>query len=138
MVNRIRASHLHWLNKGYSSKFRVGSWVWQETREGGWRTYQSKSCEYNNKDEDNSPKTLNDKKSKYQSKYYKQYSYLLTTLAFKFWHHRCSWKNKQKHPHRCAKESNTNTLCCSKGYTPPQYCSKSNWWWNECFFFFFF
>ena len=43
------------------SKFCVGSQVRQETLVEGWRTYQLKRCEYNNKDEDNSLKTLNDK-----------------------------------------------------------------------------
>ena len=46
--------------KGRGSKFCVGSWVWQETPEEGQRTYWPKR-EYNNKDEDNSPKTPNDK-----------------------------------------------------------------------------
>ena len=50
-------------NKGHSSKFHVGSWVCQ-TPEEGWRTYQLKRCGNNNKDEDNSPKTLNDKNHK--------------------------------------------------------------------------
>ena len=40
--------------------FEVGSWVRQMPEE-GWRTYQPKCWEYNNKD-DNSLKTLNDKK----------------------------------------------------------------------------
>ena len=31
---------------------------WQETSEEFGKTYQPKYCEYNNKDEDNSPKTL--------------------------------------------------------------------------------
>ena len=35
--------------------------VWQ-TPEEGWRIYRLKHCEYNNKDEDNSVKTLNNKK----------------------------------------------------------------------------
>ena len=42
--------------------FRVGFQVRQETPEVGSRTYQLKRCEYNNKDGDNSLKTLNDKK----------------------------------------------------------------------------
>ena len=61
MVNRIRASDPRGLNKGRSSKFHVGFWVWQETPEEGWRTHQPKRCEYNNKDKDYNPKTLNDK-----------------------------------------------------------------------------
>ena len=52
MVNRIRASDPHRLNKGCGSKFHVGSQVWQETPEKGWKTHRSKCCEYNNKDED--------------------------------------------------------------------------------------
>ena len=56
MVNGIRTSDPRGLNKGRISKFREGSRV--ETLEEGWRTYQPKRCEYNNKDEDNSPKPL--------------------------------------------------------------------------------
>ena len=58
MVNRIRTSSHHGLNKGHGSKFRVGSRV-RQTPEEGWNTYRSKHCEYKNKDEDNSPKILN-------------------------------------------------------------------------------
>ena len=46
--------------KGCSSKFHVGSRV-RQTPEEGRRTYQPKRCGNNNEDEDNSPKTLNDK-----------------------------------------------------------------------------
>ena len=45
-------------NKRRSSKFREGSRV-RQTPEEGRRTYRPKRCE-NNKDEDNSPKILND------------------------------------------------------------------------------
>ena len=41
------------------SKFREGSQV-RQTPEEGWRTYRPKRFG-NNKDEDNTPKTLNDK-----------------------------------------------------------------------------
>ena len=43
--------------------FRISGFylLWKETPEAGRRTYRPKRCEYNNKDEDNSPKTLNDK-----------------------------------------------------------------------------
>ena len=61
MVNGIRASSSRGLNKWRGSNFHVASQVWQETPEEGWGTYWPKYCEYNNKDEDNSPKTLNDK-----------------------------------------------------------------------------
>ena len=50
MVNGIRASDPHGLNKGCGLKFCVGSRVWQETPEEGQMTYRLKRCEYNNKD----------------------------------------------------------------------------------------
>ena len=64
MINGIRASNIRDLDKGRSSKFRVRTWVWQETAEEGRRKLRLKLSEYNHKDEDNSPKTLNDKKFK--------------------------------------------------------------------------
>ena len=60
MANGIRTGDPHGFYKGHSSKFREGSRVWQ-TPEEGQRTYRPKHCGNNNKDEDNSPKTLNDK-----------------------------------------------------------------------------
>ena len=45
--------------KDVVSKFREVSRV-RQTPEEGQRTYQPKHCGNNNKDEDNSPKTLND------------------------------------------------------------------------------
>ena len=42
------------------AKFREGSRV-RQTPEEGQRTYRPKRCGNNNKDEDNSPKNLNDK-----------------------------------------------------------------------------
>ena len=59
MANGIRTGDPHGFNKGRSSKFRVGSRVWQ-TSEEGQRIYRPKRCGNNNNDEDNSPKTLND------------------------------------------------------------------------------
>ena len=67
MDNGIRKSESHGLNKGCGLKFHEGSWVWQ-TPEEGLRTYWPKHCEYNNKDEDNSRKTLNDKNQQTLSK----------------------------------------------------------------------
>ena len=64
MANRIRTGDSCGFNKGRSSKFRESSQV-QQTPEEGWRTYRPKRCGNDNKDEDNSPKTLNDKKLKY-------------------------------------------------------------------------
>ena len=61
MANRIRTGDPHGFNKGRSSKFHVGSRI-RQTPEEGQRTYRLKRCGNNNKDEDNSPKNLNDKK----------------------------------------------------------------------------
>ena len=61
MVNGIRESNPHELNKGHGLKFHVGSRVQQETPEEGRRTLWPKHCEYNNKYEDNCLKTLKDK-----------------------------------------------------------------------------
>ena len=60
MANGIRTGDLCGFNKGHSSKFHEGSRV-RQTPEEGWRIYRPKRCGNNNKDEDNSPKTLNDK-----------------------------------------------------------------------------
>ena len=57
MASGIRAGDPLGFNKGPSSKFREGSLVRQTPEEGG-RTYRPKRCGNNNKDEDNSPKTL--------------------------------------------------------------------------------
>ena len=74
-------------NKGRGSKFRVGSRV-QPTPEKGRRIYRPKRCEYNNKDEDNSPKTLNDENQASSQKfrqlkhcYWKIYSNILCSLT---------------------------------------------------------
>ena len=60
MSNGISIGDPRGFNKGRSSKFHEGSRV-RQTPEEGRRTYLPKHCENNNKDEDNSPKTLNDK-----------------------------------------------------------------------------
>ena len=60
MANGIRSRDPRGFNKGCSSKFRVGSRV-RQTPEEGRRTSRPKRCENNNKDENNSLKTLNDK-----------------------------------------------------------------------------
>ena len=59
MTNGIRTGD-RGFNKGRSSKFREGSRVRQAPEEGR-RTYLPKRCGNKNEDEDNSPKTLNDK-----------------------------------------------------------------------------
>ena len=58
----VELGNIHRFNKGRSSKFREGSRV-RQTPEEGRRTYRPKRYGNNNKDEDNSPKTLNDKKN---------------------------------------------------------------------------
>ena len=58
MANRIRTDDPRGFNKGRSSKFREGSPV--------------KRSGNNNKDEDNSPKTLNDKNHQASSLKFKQ------------------------------------------------------------------
>ena len=60
MANGIGTGDLRGFSKGCSSKFPEGSRV-RQTPEEGRRTYRPKLCENNNKDEDNSPKNLNDK-----------------------------------------------------------------------------
>ena len=60
MANRIRTGNLHGFNKGRSLQLHEGSRVWQTPKE-GQRIYRPKRCGNNNKDETNSPKTLNDK-----------------------------------------------------------------------------
>ena len=60
MANGIRTGDPRGFNKGRSSKFPDGSRV-RQTPEEGRRTYRAKRYRNNNKDEDNSPKTLNDK-----------------------------------------------------------------------------
>ena len=60
MANGIRTGEPRGFNKGRSSKFCEGSQV-RQTPEEGRRTYRPKRYGNNNKDEDNSPKSLNDK-----------------------------------------------------------------------------
>ena len=62
MANGIRTGDPRGFNKGHSSKFRDGSRV-QQIPEEGRRTYRPKRYGSNNKNEDNSPKTLNDEKT---------------------------------------------------------------------------
>ena len=58
-------------NKGHSSKFREGSRVLQ-TLEEGRRTYRPKWCGNDSNDEDNSPKTPNDKNQQASSQKFRQ------------------------------------------------------------------
>ena len=62
MANGIRTGDPCGFNKESGLKFYIGSQVRQAPKEGR-RTYRPKRCGNNNKDEDNSLKTLNDKKT---------------------------------------------------------------------------
>ena len=113
MDNGIRASDLRWLNKGSGSKYHVGSRVRQETPEEGWRTYQPKRCEHDNKDEDNCPKSLNFKNKKDQnlsSTWCCSYSRLLNEIKkWKDWQVLGScWKTEKGVEHK----GNDRTDCC--------------------------
>ena len=80
MANKIRAIDPGGLNKRSGSKFCIGSQVRQETPEVSRRTHRPKRCEYTNKNEDNSSKSLNDKLSSFVSKIqttYTNYNILL-------------------------------------------------------------
>ena len=61
MVNGIRTMYPRGLNKGFAPKFYVGSRVRHETTEECRMTYRSRRYEYNNKDKNNSPNTLNNR-----------------------------------------------------------------------------
>ena len=71
MANGIRTSDPCGFNKGCSSKFREGSRV-RQTPEEGQRTYRPKRYGNNNKDEDNSLKTLNDNNHQASSQKFRQ------------------------------------------------------------------
>ena len=71
MAYGIRTGDSRGFNKGLSSKFRDGFRV-RQTPEEGRRTYRPKRCGNNNKDKDNSPKTLNDKNQQASSQKFRQ------------------------------------------------------------------
>ena len=71
MANGIRTGDPRGFNNGRSLKYREGSRV-RQTYEEGWRTYRPKRCANNSEDEDNSPKTLNDKNHQASSKKFRQ------------------------------------------------------------------
>ena len=71
MANGIRTGDTRGFNKGRSSKFCEGYQV-RQTPEKGRRTYQPKRSGNNNKDEDNSPKNLNDKNQQALSQKFRQ------------------------------------------------------------------
>ena len=81
MANGIRTEDPRRFNKGRSSKFREGS-RFRQTPEEGQRTYRPKRCGNNNKDEDNSPKTLTDKNHQASSQKFWQ---LISVIVFHIW-----------------------------------------------------
>ena len=82
MAYGIRTGDPRGFNNGRSSKFRERSRVRQTPKE-GWRTYRPKRCGNNNKDEDNSPKTLNDKNQQASSQKFKQLIPLFDVLIIR-------------------------------------------------------
>ena len=80
MANEIRTGDPRGFNKGRSLKIRVGSRV-QQAPEEGRRTYRPKRCG-NNKDEDNSLKTLNDKNHQALSQKFRQ---LMSRFQYSAW-----------------------------------------------------
>ena len=70
MANGIRTDDPRGFSKGRRSKFREGSQVRQTTE--GPRTYRPKRRGNNNKDENNSPTTLNDKNHQASSQKFRQ------------------------------------------------------------------
>ena len=84
MANGFRTGDPRGFNKGRSSKFRAGFQV-RQTPEEGWRTYRPKRRGNNNKDEDNSPKTLHDKKHRDSSKKFRQLVQLVVSKFRNEW-----------------------------------------------------
>ena len=81
MANRIRIADPHGFNKGRNSTFREGFRVQQKPKEGR-RTYRPKRCANNNKDEDDSLKTLNDKNHQASSqKFFTSILYFVTFVV---------------------------------------------------------
>ena len=71
MANGIRTGDPSGFIKGRTSMFLDGSRVRQTPKEDR-RTYRPKRCGNNNKDEDKSPKTLNDKNQQASSQKFQQ------------------------------------------------------------------
>ena len=81
MVNGIRTIYPRGLSKGFGLKFCVGSRVRHETPEEGRRMHRLKRCEYNEKDEDDSPNRLSDKNYQASShKFRQKFSFLLNNF----------------------------------------------------------
>ena len=81
MANGIRTGDPRGSNKGRNSRFREGSRV-QQTPEDGRRIYRPKRCGNNNKDENNSPKTLNNINHQASSQKFRQLIYILCMWVY--------------------------------------------------------
>ena len=84
LVNGIRTGYPRGFNKGRSSEFREGSRVRQIPEESR-RTYRPKRYGNNNKDEYNSPKTLNDKNHQASSQKFRQLLRNETAFSNFYW-----------------------------------------------------
>ena len=71
MAYGIRTGDPYRFNKGRNSKFHEG-FRCRKTPKEGLRTHWPKRCGNNNKDEDNSPKNLNDKNHQASSQKFRQ------------------------------------------------------------------
>ena len=105
MANGIRTGDPRGFNKGRSSKFREGSRV-RQTLEEGWRTYRPKHYRNNNKDEDNSPKTLNDKNQQASYQKFRQLSIYMSYTVMR------SITTVIQYIYKYRNEYNTGGLCC--------------------------
>ena len=111
MANGIRTGNPRGFNKGHSSKFRQGSRV-RQTPEEGRRTYRPKRCGNNNKDEDNSPTTLNDKNQQASSQKFRQ------LILFSIWKYD---KYNELCPQFCSKEEAQNIKIVQFHYTTDEW-----------------
>ena len=108
MTDEMRTGDPSRFNKGRSSKFREGSRVLQ-TSEEGRRTYWPKRCGNNNRDENNSPKTLNDKNHQVSFQKFRQLCDAIC-MSISIWEERnggfvfmCMWAHVCVCVHACAR-----------------------------------
>ena len=84
MVNGIRTSNPRRLNKECGLKLCVGSRFRRKTPEESRRSYRPKRNEYNNKDGDSNPKTLNGKNHQALSQKFRKLSLLVCLFLKNF------------------------------------------------------
>ena len=107
MANGIRTGDPRGFNNGRSLKFREGSRV-RQTLEEGQRTYRPKRWGNNNKDEDNSPKALNDKNPQASSQKFRQQ----TPEEPRRTYQPKRWGNNNKDEDNSQKTLNDTLMCC--------------------------